>query len=192
MTNNLYKRGFVIPNRCVLYEVNGENAFHILIGYEYSFTLWIKFLRLWDLGWFFPDSLDKFYDQWKLPSYSPVLRGLWDLMALHIAWGLWKERNNRIFRDSKLKVDSILIKVCQSILENFALIRFDSTRCDPNMCLASYKSRVTLNWKISSVPIMTPKASTIARRNIRWQPPPTGWIKINFDGATKGDLGPVG
>jgi ribonuclease HI len=25
-----------------------------------------------------------------------------------------------------------------------------------------------------------------------WSPPPTGFIKINFDGASKGNLGPVG
>lgn len=88
-------------------EVDDENSFHILIECDYSFSLWSKFLSFWDIGWVFPNSLARFFDQWTFPSSSLVLQWLWDLMTPHIPWGLWKEINNRIFRESKLQVDSL-------------------------------------------------------------------------------------
>lgn len=44
-----------------------------------------------------------------------------------------------IFRETKLKVDSLFIKIYRAILENFALIHYDSAHCVPSTCLVGYE-----------------------------------------------------
>ncbi|GLJ15328.1 hypothetical protein SUGI_0251370 [Cryptomeria japonica] len=36
------------------------------------------------------------------------------------------------------------------------------------------------------------KDKAIGRKNVKWSPPPPGWKKINFDGASRGNLGLLG
>lgn len=43
-------------------------------------------------------------------------------------------------------------------------------------------------WKINSCP---PKKST-GKVNIKWEPPPLDWVKVNFDGSVRGNLAATG
>ena len=41
-------------------------------------------------------------------------------------------------------------------------------------------------------PLVYKKKNKEARDNCRWTPPPTGWAKLNFDGASRGNPGSEG
>lgn len=55
-TENLVKRGFVMPNRCFLCEEETENACHLLIDCRFVRMIWGHVLSLWNLSWVFPSS----------------------------------------------------------------------------------------------------------------------------------------
>lgn len=41
-------------------------------------------------------------------------------------------------------------------------------------------------------PLLYKKMDLIARKECKWEAPPIGWKKLNFDGTSKGNLGKVG
>jgi ribonuclease HI len=46
------------------------------------------------------------------------------------------------------------------------------------------------NWNyLINPPHMNPTKNSEARKNCKWSPPPPGWYKLNFDGASRGNPG---
>ena len=44
------------------------------------------------------------------------------------------------------------------------------------------------NWaNLINPPLVYIKKRKEDRANCRWSPPPTGWVKLNFDGAARGN-----
>lgn len=41
----------------------------------------------------------------------------------HVCWGVWKERNNKMFRDKETKVDIIFHKFLNALMENYTNIK---------------------------------------------------------------------
>ena len=41
-------------------------------------------------------------------------------------------------------------------------------------------------------PLTYKKKNSIARKEYKWEPPPSGWKKLNFDGASRGNPGKAG
>ncbi|GLJ13809.1 hypothetical protein SUGI_0220390 [Cryptomeria japonica] len=44
-------------------------------------------------------------------------------------------------------------------------------------------------WKFKQGNNHTQGVKSIVRKKVKWKPPPSGWKKMNFDGASKGNLG---
>ena len=55
----------------------------------------------------FPLSIQGLFFAWKSPSHNDFLNNLWVFILLNLCWGVWKERNDRIFRGK----DSTSIKI---------------------------------------------------------------------------------
>lgn len=86
----------------------------------------------------------------------------------HIFWNLWKERNNCIFREKISSPTMVYEKANHGFSENWN----------------SRLLRIENNSKHFS--------KSTDRASCCWEAPPNGWIKINFDGAAKGNAGPSG
>lgn len=112
-------------------------------------------------------------------------------MLPHIIWGLWKERNNRIFRDASLSPVSLFFKIISAIRENFRLAveNIDILSC---VIVSDYDSGVAVQWKLSFDIAKPLKKDKMAREGVVWYSPPPSWHKINFDGSAKGNLSPTG
>lgn len=88
------------------------------------------------------------------------------MAAPHIAWSIWKERNNHIFQDKSRTLDQVFERAKHGLMEN----------------MTRGTSQGDQNSKIKKK----------ERGKIMWIAPPTGWININFDRATKGNPSLVG
>ncbi|CAN1751438.1 hypothetical protein LINPERHAP1_LOCUS4326, partial [Linum perenne] len=97
--DNLQRKGLTLVNRCVLCNSNLETVNHLFLGCEYAHEVW--FLLSSKLSIFGPFHITSqaFIKGWKglncITRFSRAMKVL-----LHATfWFLWKERNDRIFRD---------------------------------------------------------------------------------------------
>ena len=92
---------------------------------------------------------------------------LWILQ--HFYWGIWKEHNNRIFREREPLEFIIAEKIECLTLENYVITKGKNIEEG-----GKYKTR---------------KEDRVKRRQeARWSFPPEDWHKANLDGAAKGNL----
>lgn len=107
--DNLFKRGFQFPNWCTLCNSEEETISHLFIHYQYSTQVWQNVLQKLNIHWVFYSNIHQFVLNWRCPSKHPLIKKLWQLIPPHICWCLWKESNNKIFREKENGVDSLLI-----------------------------------------------------------------------------------
>lgn len=113
--DNLKCRGFALPNRCVLCLQEEESVDHLALHYSFSTSIWESFLKSFSLAWVFPSNIRDLFSSWQIHWTNSFLRCMWQLSLPNILWGLWKERNNRIFRDVSLNKDIIFQKIQRAI-----------------------------------------------------------------------------
>ena len=108
-----------------------------------------------------------------------------------MVWELWKERNQRIFKNVEQKIDRFLLKLEVSIVEVInAYLR--KTHHEEGS-FSFWDNFMKKQWSnLINPPLVYAASSKEARANCKWTPPPLGWHKLNFDGAARGNLGSAG
>eukprot|EP01018_Ginkgo_biloba_P026440 Gb_23433 [translate_table: standard] len=107
IVDNLVKRGFSMVNRCALCENDFELVNHLFLECPFSKAVLSWVLSSFTLSWVLPDNLSGALRQWSSPFSSKATSSLWILSFHHCLWKIWKERNNRIFKENKKDVLSI-------------------------------------------------------------------------------------
>lgn len=158
-----------------------ESVDHLFLHYSYTFEIWGLVLQKWDFCWTLPRAVKEFVHQWNPPSRNPFIKKLWSFVFPHMAWGLWKERNNRIFRNIHLPPNIVFKKISRAIFDNLSTV--SSNVLSHSGTLKEYEANVVKDWDFGHH-VVTPKVNP--RDNIGWNFPPQGWVKINFDGAARG------
>lgn len=97
-----------------------------------------------------------------------------------IVWGIWKAKNNRIFLDKSKNIDEVIEAIIREVgswplvtMEFKDLLLFDFVR----------------DW-VTSISCSLPSNPLCHIENEI--PPPRGTLKLNFDGASKSNLGLAG
>ncbi|CAN1292310.1 hypothetical protein LINPERPRIM_LOCUS21500 [Linum perenne] len=113
--DNLQKKGFSLANRCVLCNTSLESVDHIFLNCDFFIQVWTLLSSRLSIHGPLPLSVVAFIHGWKglncAKSFAPVMEVL-----LHaILWFIWKERNDRIFRDSYCPPANIFRKLCFAV-----------------------------------------------------------------------------
>jgi ribonuclease HI len=107
-----------------------------------------------------------------------------------IIWEIWKERNRRIFRNESWPEGKLKETIISLIRETV-----QSRNCQTGRAqLAGQDSRILDVFHLkdghNQTQVRRPPQLQIGERN--WNPPPAGSLKLNFDGASKGNPGMTG
>ena len=121
---------------------------------------------------------------------NEVLGSAWALTLSFILWNVWKERNNRIFKN---------IKKSSQFIYDLIIKHINKTVITTIRNLPSNPPSAT-NWRIlcrlelqDIIPQgLVRKVSIVDRDLDVWHPPPKGFLKFNIDGASKGNLSKAG
>ncbi|CAN1129998.1 hypothetical protein LINPERHAP2_LOCUS5572 [Linum perenne] len=97
--DNLIRRGFMIPNRCVLCGSDAESIVHLFRECNFALQVWYYLSSRLSVFGPFPGLVKDWLWAWTGlnygSSYGPCVK-----MLLHgFLWGIWGERNDRVFRD---------------------------------------------------------------------------------------------
>ena len=93
-------------------------------------------------------------------------------------WSIWRNRNDRIFRGSSSLSHELISRVALKITK-WALVRKEYFNFNLNDILFNWEA--CMGCGLIKV-----------RRSVPWSPPPTGALKFNVDGVSRGKLGPAG
>lgn len=115
---NLMKRGHVMPSRCPLRKSQTESRNHIFIQCDYAREVWNVTNQEKEILWCRPDNLIDFFRHWKSLCKIAGWQDYYDCLFPHVCWGIWKERNNKIFRDREELAKILGRKILKNIKEN--------------------------------------------------------------------------
>lgn len=171
-----------MENRCALCQNKEESIDHLLIHFNYINEVFHLVLQHFNLDWMAPRIVSDFLHQWENLFCSSRLRKLWDPSLSYFWWGIWKERNYRVFQDANLPAHFLSLKITNFILENVSIVKFKSL------------------WEILEEALILLGRGLVRRMDQRAQyphkishqiHPPVGWILINYDGSSKCNPGPA-
>ena len=101
-------------------------------------------------------------------------------------WEIWKEINKRIFCDKEINAEELILKIKVSIVENTNSYLRKSRMEEGSFSL--WDGQIKKSWSnLINPPLVYFKHNKEARNNCKWNPPPKGWTKLNFDGVAIGN-----
>jgi len=90
---------------------HGESVDHLLLHCDVARIVWSSFYRLFGVEWVMPSSVVDLLSAWgTLLGRGPVHR-MWKQVPLCVLWGLWREKNSRLFEDVEVQVGALCKKV---------------------------------------------------------------------------------
>ncbi|XP_059069835.1 uncharacterized protein LOC131859787 [Cryptomeria japonica] len=189
----LHRLGFLGPFRCIMCKKAEESLDHLLLQCEEAQTVW-SFL-LGKLGWMvpLPNIVLDLFSSWNIPSCRSVFSSLWLVAPSLVVWEIWNERNIRIFQEKEDSVESFLLRVERAIAESvLAAARNHNLAKHP---YTSEDKNIQANWLLVNYQPVNGYLRVnppLEKEEVKWEPPTKEWIKINFDGASRGNLGTSG
>lgn len=139
------------------------------------------------IDWVMNRGMNQFVEKWSCPFYHPHLSTLWLLLPPHVFWGIWKERNNRVFHEQMGEdiVGEILGKI---ITENVIVAKVRLPQEPPSR----KEEDIAERWNILLNFHNFDNSKMLTRRNTCWNTPTSPSIKLNFDGVAHKGLAIVG
>lgn len=117
--DNLQKKGFSLANKCIMCGKENETVDHLLPHCHIVGFIWYSMAERFSLYWVFPRTVREAMVQWRIMGGSKNEKKLMNFAAQHILWGLWNERNKRVFEDVTVSKEMLLKKILARLRENF-------------------------------------------------------------------------
>ncbi|KAL2242478.1 UNVERIFIED_CONTAM: putative ribonuclease H protein [Sesamum indicum] len=171
----IQSKGIQLASKCTCCSNIESHVF--LEGPEIS-KVWDFFARKFNTTFPSTNNITLFLSFWRFSSIGK--NHIRTILPMLILWFCWLERNDAKHRGMKFNSDRIIWKVHQFI-----------------NTISRTKLTTLLNWKGDANIASTMGFPTYVKRRttlmkVKWNKPDRGWIKINTDGASKGNPGPAG
>jgi exonuclease III len=189
--DNLSKRGFVGPSVCILCGEAAETMNHLLTSCPYTAQIWDQMALIMRTSDYVRDNIADTIADWRdHPFHSPLLNRIWQLTPGFILWQVWKERNRRLFRNIFLPWQQCWTNCRRNILETLHLHPWteqDLTGTPSEILILKHWLPLPPLPPAPTSPTLVPTP-----RPSSWSAPPIDFLKLNFDGASKGNPGAAG
>jgi hypothetical protein len=100
--DNLRKKQVIMVNRCCMFKRSEELVDHFL-HCDVASALWSALFTRFGLSWVMPSSVINLF------------AAIWKMMLICPFWCLWKEKNNRCFKDLERSLEDIFNFVFHSL-----------------------------------------------------------------------------
>jgi hypothetical protein len=110
--DNLRRYGIVVVEWCVMCKKHLEFFDHLLLHCDVAQVVWSYFYSLFRVEWVMPNNVLDLLSGWgTLLGRGRTIR-IWKQVPLCVLWGLWRERNSRLFEDVEITVEAL----CRNVL----------------------------------------------------------------------------
>jgi hypothetical protein len=109
---NFRRRHIVVVEWCCMCKKNGESIDHLLLHCYVARVVWSSFYSLFQVEWVMPRRVLDLFSGWGTLLGRGHVTRLWKRIPLCVMWGLWRERNARLFEDVKLPI----VDLCRNVL----------------------------------------------------------------------------
>lgn len=139
-------------------------------------------------------ALKAFFIAWLRGGRKNCFECIWRICPSIVIWEIWKERNRRIFQDKSETTEQLLNRIDHSIEEvvNAAVFKKNLSNCvlmDSDRAIQNRWLGIKIG-KAGDTQLANSKAKK--REEVKWEAPEIGWLKVNFDGASRGNPGNSG
>eukprot|EP00253_Pinus_taeda_P029800 PITA_29800 len=185
---NLLRKGFRGPSRCPMFLKEEETMNHLFNSCEWASQLWLWMEAILEDSDRNRDSIQDTITNWRR-NFSRIRRvdSIWKCTPGFITWTIWKDRNRRIFteevRNLEFAKDSITINIRQ--------LAQAKCKADSNEKPTGQDLRILKKFQLeaSNNPPSGGNRAHPSSQLHTWQQPPEGCLKLNFDGASRGNPG---
>lgn len=94
---------------------------HLFVHCDMAFGVWSFFLSHLCISWSFPPSFSDLIRVWSICKLEGLPATIWSYLSGAVCWGLWKERNSRIFEDRARDLEEILLYIHKVLLQWVAI-----------------------------------------------------------------------
>jgi hypothetical protein len=118
-------------------------------------------------------------------SENELVNLCWGLTSGMVIWEIWKERNRRIFKNEALPITKVVESIKNQVRETTLSRNIPPPK--NHMSPQDLSILHLLQLKDWSFNIPAPRDPQIHNEAKAWTPPQEGFLKLNFDGASKGN-----
>lgn len=115
--DHLQSGGWFLANRCVLCWKEEESVDHLLMHCDMATMVWGFFLSHLKMSWVFPNHFHEFISGWWIRDWEALPSIIWTTFPGAIGWGLWNERNVRIFYDKTRSKDELILSIYRGLFD---------------------------------------------------------------------------
>lgn len=110
---------------------------------------------------------------------------IWLVGLALVVWHIWKKRNRIIFKEVDLSTEQLISKIKIAIEEvvNGKSVMRNKYRYN------NWDRSMEIKWSLKERGPVVPSKKQVDKNLIKWNAPPKDWVKLNFDGASKGNPG---
>ncbi|XP_059066468.1 uncharacterized protein LOC131857768 [Cryptomeria japonica] len=181
--------GYAGPSRCIMCKAQSETVDHLLLTCPFAFKCWRWLSAKLGLITALPNDIKSLFQSWPIPTKESTLSLIMELSPSSLVWEIWKERNHKLFDNKSRRIETILNSIAMIIVDsiNYKL----AFSLGPPKVFSSWDESIRKNWHGIRIPPSFGKKDN-RRKTAIWSPPKPGWIKLNFDGTSRGNSGPSG
>jgi len=188
---NLRNKGFIGPSRCPMCREEEETINHLFNSCEWANHLWS-----WMEGTLCATNRDRgsIFNtilNWRsIFSNNQRVNNIWKIMPGFLLWTVWKERNRRIFQDECRNTEFAK----EIILTNIKQLIQTKCKVDPKEKLSERDLLILRRFQlVVNQSSMSPNLQKQPNSQLNiWKCPPEEGLKLNFDGASRGNPGQAG
>jgi len=164
---------------------------HLLNNCIFTSSLWDSFATIFQQTDRDKGSIINTLNKWRRNfSDNEVLGSAWAMIRSFIIWNVWKERNNRIFKNEKRSSQCLSKQILRQFKETISTIVQNLPKNPPSVADLRILRVFGLQGLIPQG--LDRKAISLDSEQDFSHPPPKGFLKFNIDGASKGNPGTAG